>query len=196
MISMELLLVVMATHTVLQSTLQAWEVTTRAVTFITNMAAIHALPLPGRNPTNKDECYLLLPSDINKAFVHRRYKEACAEDGCNPFQRRKFKTLWNEVLPCIVTAHLATDLYFNYQQNNKLIQKSINLPESVKCKRLQQAQRHMNLAHTERAFYNLQCKATDGTACTPSSMHYSYDFEQVHFHVTHSSWPGIFQDRL
>ena len=48
------------------------EDTQRAVTFITNVAALHALSLPGRNRTNEDECYLLLPSDMTKAFVSMR----------------------------------------------------------------------------------------------------------------------------
>ena len=69
--------------------------------------------------------------DINKEVVYRRYKEACAEDGCNSFQRRKFEAFWNEVLPYIVTARTATDICFTCQQNNKLIQKSINLLECV-----------------------------------------------------------------
>ena len=43
------------------------------MSFITDMASIHALPLPGRNPTNKDERFLLLPCDITKAYVYRKY---------------------------------------------------------------------------------------------------------------------------
>ena len=54
------------------------EDTKRAVTFITNVAAVQALPLPGRNRTNKDERYLLLPSDMTKAFVFKKYEAACA----------------------------------------------------------------------------------------------------------------------
>jgi len=68
------------------------EDTQRAITFITNMASIHALPLPGRNRTNKDERYLLLPCDITKAFVYRKYKEACEEEQTKAFKRRKFET--------------------------------------------------------------------------------------------------------
>ena len=71
------------------------EDTKRVVTFITNMAAIHALPLPGRKCTNQDERYLLLPSDMTIAFVYRKYRDACAEDGVSPFQRRKFESIWN-----------------------------------------------------------------------------------------------------
>ena len=48
------------------------EDTQQAVNFITNTAAVHALPLPGRNRTNKDERYLLLPSDMTKDFVFRQ----------------------------------------------------------------------------------------------------------------------------
>ena len=156
------------------------EDTRRAVAFITNMAAVHALPLPGRNRTNKDERYLLLPSDMTKAFVYRKYNDACTQDSVVPFQRRKFETVWNEILPYIVTARPASDLCFVCHQNNKLLMRSVNMPDNIKSVRLQQAQQHLDRAHKERAFYNSQCKAGatsnpqhSDSACSPTTMHYS-----------------------
>ena len=52
----------------------SFEDTTRAVTFIKNFAAIHAMPLPGRQRGNRDEKYLLLPSDKCKAFSRNTLK--------------------------------------------------------------------------------------------------------------------------
>ena len=69
------------------------EDTNRAVIFVPNMVAVHALPLPGQNHTNKDEQYLLLPSDMTKAFVYWKYRNACDKEGVSPFQRRKFESV-------------------------------------------------------------------------------------------------------
>ncbi len=44
-----------------------------AVTFITNYAEVHALPLPGRMPRFKDYNIMLLPSVTTKASVYREY---------------------------------------------------------------------------------------------------------------------------
>ena len=79
----------------------------KSYVFFRNMASVHALPLPGRYPTNKDEQYLLLPCDITKAYVYRKYGDACTEEHTIPFQRRMFETAWNEILPYIVTARPA-----------------------------------------------------------------------------------------
>ena len=67
------------------------------------------------------------------------------------------ETLWNEALLHIVTAKLTTELCFTCQQNSRLL-KSVNLLDSIKSKRVQKAQKHLDQAHSERAFYNAQCK--------------------------------------
>ena len=158
--------------------------TKKAVSFITNMASIHALPLAGRNPTNKDERFLLLLYDITKAYVYRKYRDACTEEHTIPFQRRKFETVWNETLPYIVTAGPASDLCFVCQQNKTLISKSVNMPLSVKSLRLPQAQEHLERAHREQSHYNSLCKLDD-SASNPTIMHYSYDYAQnVHYPYT------------
>ena len=138
----------------------SYEETTNAVTFIKNFATIHAMPLPGWQRGNIDKKYLLLPSDMSKTFVHKKLKyiEACQKDLWKPFQRGKFETLWNETIPHIVTAKPATDLCFTCQQNNRLIMRSVNLPDSVKYAKLQESLKHLRRAHAEREYYNLQCK--------------------------------------
>ena len=48
-------------------------VTEDVVQFITNVATIHALPLPGRIPGKfSDEKVLLLTSDLSKRYVYRQ----------------------------------------------------------------------------------------------------------------------------
>ncbi len=170
----------------------SYEDTTNAVTFIENFASLHAMPLPGRQRGNFDEKYLLLPSDMNKTYVHKKYIEACIEDMKQPFKRRKFESLWNETIPHIITAKPATDLCFTCQQNNQLILRSVNLPDSVKSARLQESLEHLKRAHTERDYYKQQCKDCEqewkvhvesGNVETKvKKMHYSYDYaQQVHF---------------
>ncbi len=51
----------------------------RALTFITNYADVHALPLPGRLPRFKDYNVMLLPSETTKASVYREYV-SCSEE--------------------------------------------------------------------------------------------------------------------
>ena len=121
----------------------SYEDTTDAVTFVKNFATIHAMLLPGRQRGNIDEKYLL-PSDMSKAFVHKKYVETCLKDMKEPFKRRKFE---NETIPHIVTAKPATDLCFTCQQNNRLIMRSVNLPDSIKSARLQESIEHFKRAH-------------------------------------------------
>ena len=71
----------------------SFEDNTNAVNFIKHFASVHAIPLPGCQCDNKDEKYLLLPSDMAKAFVHKRYIDACDKDKKKSFKRRKFETL-------------------------------------------------------------------------------------------------------
>lgn len=51
------------------------ESVTKAVTFVKNYARAHAMPLPGRLPGHRDKV-MVLPSDVTKTVVYKRYKEA------------------------------------------------------------------------------------------------------------------------
>ena len=94
--------------------------------FITNFASIHALPLPGRIPgVYSDEKALLLPSNMSKRHVHREYTKISD----NPVSRRKFETLWCELLPKIATMKPATDLCEICQCFIVTITRFGNLPE-------------------------------------------------------------------
>ena len=82
--------------------------TQNIVHFISNFAAIHALPLPGRIPGQySDEKALLRPIDMTKRYVYRQYCMASTE---KPISRRKFETLWLQLLPHISVMKPATDL--------------------------------------------------------------------------------------
>ena len=160
------------------------------VLFLCNFASVHALPLPGRVPGNFDERYVLLPSDMSKRFVYRKYEEACSLEKC--VSRRKFETIWSETVPFIVTAKPSTDLCFTCQQNSRLIMKSANLPEHLKSERVEKALEHLDRAHKEREFYRQKCNSgalaweafCSGSSSDLQEMHYSYDYaQQLHYPV-------------
>ena len=67
--------------------------------FLCNFATVHALLLPDRVPGNFDERRVLLPSDISKQFVYRKYKEACLESLDRCVCRRSFEGIWSDTLP-------------------------------------------------------------------------------------------------
>ena len=165
--------------------------------FIENYATVHALPLPGRLPSHRDFRIMLLPSDITKAFVYRKFVDACASSKITAISRRTFENLWSELCPQISVMKPASDLCFVCQQNSYLIMKSVNLPEHVKSARLIDAQHHLELAKKQRDDYNSQCKKAaesfessiaDGKP--PYYMHYSFDFTQQLHYPYNSQQPG------
>ena len=77
---------------------------------------VHGLPLLGRMPNHRESDILLLPSDMSKSFVYRKYVESCKQlDQCY-ISRRKFENLWKELRPSVLTNKPATDLCFSCQQ--------------------------------------------------------------------------------
>lgn len=152
--------------------------------FIERFADNHALPLPGRLPTHKDYRVMLLPSDMSKSAVYRFYVKACETEQSNRVSRRTFENIWKELCPYIASMKPATDLCHTCQQNANLLMKSANMPEVVKSQRLQDAQKHLDLAKKQRQYYNDQCAiAKDNvTDDKPRVMHYSFDYaQQVHY---------------
>ena len=152
--------------------------------FIKNIANTHGLPLPDRLP-NHEQKVLLLPSDMSKVDVYRRYKEACNDGNFSAVGRSKFYSVWKESLPYIGTMKPATDLCFECQQNITRVSRSGHLTIEEKSERLKAAKDHLALARNERLNYNQQIQ-TAKDAYTPgqqpSTMHYSFDYAQhVHF---------------
>ncbi len=67
------------------------EETSRLVTFVKNYARAHAMPMPGRMPNHRDKV-MVLPSDVSKNFVYKKYcetnllsVEACSMRSGNSF---------------------------------------------------------------------------------------------------------------
>ena len=159
------------------------------LTFVRNLAAAMALPLPGRLPNCKDERVVLLPTDMSKMEVYRRYCQASRDDGTQPVGKITFLNLWSKQLLYINVMKPATDLCWDCQQNMALVQRSGNLSEEEKSVRLQAAQNHILLARKQRDHYNAECdecatqwNERDSTRPYKGAMHYSFDYaQQVHF---------------
>ena len=112
-------------------------------TFVENYARAHGLPVPGRLPNARDKV-TLLPSDISKMFVYRKYKEAAA----TPVGKSKFLSLWDELTPHVAVMKPSSDLCFTCQQNNLAIMKSANMPEAIRRQRFDKAANHLQRART------------------------------------------------
>lgn len=168
------------------------EDTFRALGFIDNFSEIHGLPLPGRMPNHRDSDLVILPSDMSKAYLYRRYAEACEESGHYHFLRRKFEELWHELRPYVVTNKPATDLCLTCQVNNDKITKSFALSEEEKEELHLTAAQHLSHARSERHNYRTQCdeaskqwkEHSEKTPRLPylGEIHYSFDYaQQIHY---------------
>ena len=54
------------------------------LSFVRNLASSISLPLPGRLPNFRDERVQLLPTDMNKMEVYRKYCKAVEKEGSQP----------------------------------------------------------------------------------------------------------------
>ena len=158
--------------------------TTQAIVqFITNFSNVHALPLSGRLPGQSDNKALLLPTYVSKRYVYRMYCEIVGDD-C--VCRRKFETLWNELLPHISCMKPATDLCEVYHLNIVKITRSANLPLSDKSEQLLEAEHYLELAKQEQQVYNEECLYSTlelkiNPTC-PKLTHISFDYaQQLHY---------------
>ena len=132
-------------------------------TFIKNYTCAHGLPLPGRVPGHRDKV-MVLPTDVTKAVVYSKYKQACEANDWIAFGCSGFYELWQQLLPHISVSKPSTDLCFTCQQNNLSIQQSSCLTEEEKQRRLIIAQDHLALARKEREYYNDAACATQKAA--------------------------------
>ena len=128
---------------------------------------------------------MVLPSDVTKAEVYIKYKEACTQNSWNAVGRSAFYDLWSRLLQHISVSKPSSDLCFTCQQNSLAIQQSTCMPETEKTRRIEVARDHLQLAHEQRSHYNDQVEAaqqtyTSAAGNTPAIGHYSYDFAQVH----------------
>ena len=107
----------------------------RLTTFMVNY---DGMPLPGRVPGHHDKV-MVLPSDVTKSHVFKKYRDACFNNGWTAAGRSKFYDVWQSVLPHISITKPASALCFTRQQNSFALQKSACLPEEEKVRRLQVA---------------------------------------------------------
>ena len=121
--------------------------------YLRNLAATHAIPLPGRLPGHKDKA-LLLPSDMSKRSVHRQYMEVCSVDGRRHISWATFQLLWSKLVPEISTIKPATDLCLECQHNIASVIKSTNPPENEKSESLKNAEK--SFISSKIAAYTLQ----------------------------------------
>ena len=75
----------------------------RLISFVTNFARAHGMPLPGQIPGYRSKV-MLLHSDQSKALVYSKYINACQANGWNAIGRRKFYTMWQQLLPYIAVS--------------------------------------------------------------------------------------------
>ena len=158
------------------------------VSFIKNFAKAHGMPLPGRFPRHRDKV-MILPSDITKAIVYSKYRDASTANGSEPVGRSKFYSVWQQSLPQISISKPSSDLGYTCQKKCLAIQKAGYLSEEGKAELYKVAQDHIQRAQTEREYYKSQVAAAEASwtasedgKCIPTLGQYSYDFaQQIHF---------------
>lgn len=173
------------------------ETVERVIKFIRNVAEEQALILPGRVPGFKRIDVKLLPSNLTKHALWRRYADISASLSQVSVGYSKFCDLWNQICPFILIMRPATDLCWTCQKNNQ-IHKSANLPEAEKAEAVKKQEEHLRVAAGEREYYKKCCEGakveiqehlreTDLAArrepCSYNgTAHYSYDYaQQLHY---------------
>ena len=141
---------------------------------------------------HKNYRVMLLPSDMSKSAVNRFYVKACESGQAHCVSHRTFENILKYLCPYIAAMKPATGLCHTGQQNANLLMKSANVPDQLKSQRLQDAQKHLELAQIQWQHYNDQCTAAkksmmDGEA---SVMHCSFDYAQQVHYLCHAQQPG------
>ena len=114
------------------------------------------MPLPGCLPNHREDCALLLPTDLTKAKVFRMYLDSCASSQTTPVGRTKFYTVWTSLRPYVCTMKPADDLCLECQTLCKSMTNSGHLSEQEKHDRLTAYIHHLEEVKKERQNYNDQ----------------------------------------
>lgn len=129
--------------------------------FITNYAAMHGLPDPGRDlRTGHGKLKILLPSIMNYKSVHRIYLRSMRGFIPKAVEYHSFIRIWHEVAPHICFLKPRTDLCLTCQNHKKAINLAANLSEEEKITIHEQAIKHLEEAKKERDYYNQPRKHT------------------------------------
>ena len=168
------------------------ETVERVVTFIKNVAAARAMPMPGRLPNSRDMTGMKLPSDMTKVSLYREYVNISEEKGEDYLGLTAFKDIWTKYVPEIAIMKPATDLCLTCQQNTEMLQKYSTFSNDLKQEKLQAVQEHREEAYKQRDHYNKQCALAKSEIHQdhPKCMTYSFDFAQNVVYPSNPLQPG------
>ncbi len=160
--------------------------------FITNYAAIHGLPDPGRDlRVGQGALKIYLPAIMSYMAIHRIYKESLEDSQKRTVGYHSFRKLWLELAPNIVITKPRSDVCLTCENHRKAINAAIANAEEEKIKCLSKALEHIQKAKIERDYYrhsikiskesyaSIKNRITSGkTSSNETTMHYSWDFAQ------------------
>ena len=120
----------------------------------------NGLPLPGRLSKYRNEKYILLPSDLNKADIHSEFCKVALANGYRGVCLSEFKRLWLEHCPYLIVMKPSTDLCVKCQKHVHAVKNSGNLCEEEKIEKLELYQNHIEKVKCQRDHYRNQCEVT------------------------------------
>jgi len=164
------------------------------LSFISNFAAIHGLPDPGRDlRTGKGKLTIYLPTIMNFMAIHRIYRKSMEGSDGRVVEYHAFRRLWVDNFPHIVFSKTKSDLCMTCEEHKKQINITVAAgTEEEKLEALDKAREHLLSATKERTHYR-QCIEISRQSYSasmkgkeqqnkPDTMHYSWDFaQQVHY---------------
>ena len=164
------------------------------LSFISNFAAIHGLPDPGRDlRAGKGKLTIYLPTRMNFMAIHRIYRKSMEGSDGRGVEYHAFRRLWVDNFPHIVFSKTKSDLCMTCEEHKKQINITVAAgTEEEKLEALEKAREHLISAMKERTHYR-QCIEVSRQSYSalmegeeqqskPDTMHYSWDFaQQVHY---------------
>jgi len=164
------------------------------LSFISNFAAIHGLPDPGRDlRSGKGKLTIYLPTIMNFMAIHRIYRKSMEGSDGRAVEYHAFRRLWVDNFPHIVFSKTKSDLCMTCEEHKKQINITVAAgTEEEKLEALEKAREHLLSAMQERTHYR-QCIEVSRQSYSalmkgeeqqnkPDTMHYSWDFaQQVHY---------------
>lgn len=164
------------------------------LSFISNFAAIHGLPDPGRDlRVGKGKLTIYLPTIMNYMAIHRIYRKSMEAIEGRVVEYHTFRRLWVDNFPHIVFSKTKSDLCMTCEEHKKQINITVAAgTEEEKLEALEKAREHLLSATKERTHYR-QCIEVSRQSypvlmkgeeqqSKPDTMHYSWDFaQQVHY---------------
>lgn len=164
------------------------------LSFISNFAAIHGLPDPGRDlRAGKGKLIIYLPTIMNYMAIHRIYQKSMEGSDGRVVEYHTFRRIWVDNFPHIVFSKTKSDLCMTCEEHKKQINITVAAgTEEEKLEALEKAKEHLVSATKERSHYrqNIEISRESYSALMkreeqqnkPDTMHYSWDFaQQVHY---------------